>query len=56
MPVQRSRSQKIILNLLQQLQQEIDAQDLYLELRGQGKKIGLAKVYRALKTLHYIKF
>jgi Fur family ferric uptake transcriptional regulator len=52
MPVQRSRSQKIILNLLQQLQQEIDAQDLYLELRGQGKKIGLATVYRALKTLH----
>lgn len=30
----------------------VDAQDLYLELQRQGKKIGLATVYRALKTLH----
>lgn len=52
MPVKQSRSQKIVLNFLKELQQEIDAQDLYLELHRRGKKIGLATVYRALKTLH----
>jgi Fur family transcriptional regulator, ferric uptake regulator len=51
MQVRQAHSQKTVLNLLRQLQQEIDAQDLHLELRRQGKKMGLATVYRALKFL-----
>ncbi|WP_319420554.1 hypothetical protein [Pleurocapsa sp. FMAR1] len=45
MPVKQSRSQKIVLNLLKEFQQEIDAQNLYLELHRRGKKIGLATVF-----------
>ena len=52
MSIRQSRNQKIVLDLLKQLEQEIDAQDLYLELRSRGQKIGLATVYRALKSLH----
>ncbi|MEN9520806.1 MAG: hypothetical protein RLZZ381_3394 [Cyanobacteriota bacterium] len=51
MQVRQAHSQKTVLDLLRQLQQEIDAQDLHLELRRQGKKMGLATVYRALKFL-----
>ena len=51
MQVRQAHSQQTVLNLLRQLQQEIDAQDLHLELRRQGKKMGLATVYRALKFL-----
>lgn len=32
MQVRQAHSQKTVLNLLRQLQQEIDAQDLHLEL------------------------
>ncbi|MGK7938189.1 MAG: Fur family transcriptional regulator [Xenococcaceae cyanobacterium] len=52
MTVRQARSQQTILNLLRELQQEIDAQDLHLELRRRGQKMGLATVYRALKFLH----
>ncbi len=52
MSIRQPRSHKTVFNFLQQLRREIDAQDLYLELQRQGKKIGLATVYRALKTLH----
>ena len=51
MTVRQARSQQTVLNLLRELQQEIDAQDLHLELRRRGKKMGLATVYRALKFL-----
>ena len=52
MTVRQTLSQQNVLNLLRELQQEIDAQDLHLELRRRGKKMGLATVYRALKFLH----
>ena len=52
MPIRQPSSHKTIFNFLKQLRREIDAQDLYLELQRQGKKIGLATVYRALKILH----
>ncbi len=52
MTVRQAHSQQTVLNLLRKLQQEIDAQDLYLELRRRGQKMGLATVYRALKFLH----
>ena len=52
MTVRQARSQQTVLNLLRELQQEIDAQDLHLELRRRGQKMGLATVYRALKFLH----
>ncbi len=51
MTARQARSQQTVLNLLRELQQEIDAQDLHLELRRRGKKMGLATVYRALKFL-----
>lgn len=52
MSIRQPSSHKTIVNFLKQLRREIDAQDLYLELQRRGKKIGLATVYRALKTLH----
>ncbi|MEL6442234.1 MAG: Fur family transcriptional regulator [Cyanobacteria bacterium J06621_8] len=52
MSSQQPSSHKIIFDFLKQFQREIDAQDLHLELRLRGKKLGLATVYRALKTLH----
>ncbi|MDJ0591823.1 MAG: Fur family transcriptional regulator [Pleurocapsa sp. MO_226.B13] len=52
MPIRQPSSHKTVFNFLKELGREIDAQDLYLELQRRGKKIGLATVYRALKTLH----
>ena len=52
MSIRQPISHKTVFDFLKQLRREIDAQDLYLELQRQGKKIGLATVYRALKTLH----
>jgi Fur family transcriptional regulator, ferric uptake regulator len=51
MQVRQAHSQQTVLNLLRQLQQEIDAQDLHLELCRRDQKMGLATVYRALKFL-----
>ncbi len=51
MKARRTRSQEKILQLLQQLQQSLSAQDLYLELRHHNQPIGLATVYRALEAL-----
>jgi Fur family ferric uptake transcriptional regulator len=51
MTVQRTRSQKRILNLLQLLNRELSAQDIYMELRSQNQGMGLATVYRALEAL-----
>ncbi len=48
---QRTRSQQRILKLLQTLNREISAQDLYLELRQSKLNMGLATVYRSLEAL-----
>ncbi|MEA5536351.1 Fur family transcriptional regulator [Crocosphaera sp. XPORK-15E] len=47
-----SKKQQKILEILQQIDSEISAQQLHIELRQQGFKIGLATVYRYLKSLH----
>jgi Fur family transcriptional regulator, ferric uptake regulator len=46
-----TRSQQKVLELLQQLNQAIAAQDIYMQLRHHGQNIGLATVYRALEVL-----
>jgi Fur family ferric uptake transcriptional regulator len=51
MSVRTNTSRDKVLNTLQQLQHEISAQELYLELRNRQKGIGLATVYRVLKSL-----
>ncbi len=51
MKVQRTRSQDKILQLLKQLNQEISAQGLYVELRQAKVPLGLATVYRSLEAL-----
>ncbi|MDR9404453.1 MAG: Fur family transcriptional regulator [Halothece sp. Uz-M2-17] len=51
MTAQRNRSQKQVLNLLQQLNSPVSAQEIYVELRQQEKPLGLATVYRALEAL-----
>ena len=49
--MQRTRSQKRILTLLQSLKCSISAQDLYIELRNREQDMGLATVYRSLEAL-----
>lgn len=51
MKARRTRSQTTILDLLKTLQQEISAQDLYLQLRASKQNMGLATVYRSLEAL-----
>jgi len=51
MTAQRNRSQKRILNLLQQLNSPLSAQQIYVELRQREQALGLATVYRALEAL-----
>jgi Fur family transcriptional regulator, ferric uptake regulator len=51
MTLQRTRSQRKILNLLQTTNQGLSAQDIYIELRKQSQGMGLATVYRALESL-----
>lgn len=51
MKPRRTRNQERIINTLNTLQQEISAQDLYIELRNRGLAMGLATVYRSLETL-----
>lgn len=51
MKVQRTRSQDKIIKLLKQLNREISAQGLYVELRQANIPLGLATVYRALEAL-----
>jgi Fur family ferric uptake transcriptional regulator len=48
-----TKNRQKILALLQQLEGEISAQQLHLELHQQGSRIGLATVYRTLKSLHW---
>lgn len=47
-----TRNHTQILALLEQIQGEISAQQLYLQLRERKSRIGLATVYRVLKSLH----
>jgi Fur family ferric uptake transcriptional regulator len=51
MPEIETNSQERILKLLQQLDGEISAQELYVELRHHNQALALATVYRALKGL-----
>ena len=51
MKVRRTRSQDTVLHLLKQLNREISAQALYIELRQGDVPLGLATVYRALEAL-----
>ena len=51
MKVQRTRSQKKIIQVLQSLKRAISAQDLYIELRNRDQNMGLATVYRSLEAL-----
>ncbi len=51
MNTRRTRSQDRIVEVLQQLQQAISAQALYVELRNRNQSMGLATVYRALEAL-----
>ena len=46
-----TRSQQKVLELLQQLNEAIAAQDIYVQLRHQGQNMGLATVYRSLEAL-----
>jgi len=49
--MKRTRSQENILLTLKALGKPISAQELYIELRNEGKGVGLATVYRALDAL-----
>ena len=51
MKSQLTRSQNTVLKLLKQLNREISAQELYIELRKAKLSLGLATVYRALEAL-----
>jgi len=51
MSIRTNTSREKVLYILQQQDHEISAQELYLELRNQQKSIGLATVYRVLKSL-----
>ncbi|MFB2894133.1 Fur family transcriptional regulator [Aerosakkonemataceae cyanobacterium BLCC-F50] len=51
MKTQHTRSQKRILNFLQNVNRAISAQDIYVELRNQNQGMSLATVYRALEAL-----
>lgn len=51
MKLQLTRSQNTVLKLLKQINREISAQELYIELRKASLPLGLATVYRALEAL-----
>lgn len=51
MKARPTRNQDRILTLLRKLNQEVSAQDLYVELRKQDQAMGLATVYRSLEAL-----
>ena len=54
MKVRRTRSQDKVLQIVKQLNQEISAQALYVELRQADVPLGLATVYRALEALKLV--
>lgn len=48
-----TRSQQAILDLLQERSQPMSAQEIFVELRQDRQRVGLATVYRALDTLRH---
>lgn len=46
-----TRSQKLVLEVLQSQARPLSAQEIFLELRGRAHTVGLATVYRALDVL-----
>ncbi|MFN3361236.1 MAG: Fur family transcriptional regulator [Pseudanabaenaceae cyanobacterium] len=46
-----TKKQTLILNLLQELNEAISAQELHRRLKNRGYSMGLATVYRGLETL-----
>lgn len=51
MAARQASSHERIVTLLKQLDREISAQELYIELRHQNQSLGLATIYRTLKAL-----
>ncbi|MEM6518868.1 MAG: Fur family transcriptional regulator [Cyanobacteria bacterium P01_C01_bin.70] len=51
MKAKLTRSQRWVYELLQSTSTEIRAQDVFTQLKDQGRSLGLATVYRAIKTL-----
>ena len=51
MKAQLTRGQQWVYELLNSTSTEITAQDLYTQLQAQGRSLGLATVYRAIKAL-----
>lgn len=52
MPKPLTKAQRQVLTRLQITATEVSAQQLHRELQAQGFRIGLATVYRTLKSLH----
>ncbi len=46
-----TRGQQWVYELLQSTSTEITAQDIFVQLQAQGRSLGLATVYRAIKAL-----
>lgn len=51
MKAKLTRGQQWVYELLNSTSTEITAQDLYTQLQTQGRSLGLATVYRAIKAL-----
>ena len=51
MKTQLKSSQEQILMLLKQINHAVSAQEIYIALRNQKQSLGLATIYRILKTL-----
>ncbi len=47
----QTRSQRLILDMLEQRSQPMSAQEIFIELRNLGTALGLATVYRSLESL-----
>lgn len=51
MKAKLTRGQQWVYELLNSTSTEMTAQDLYAQLQAQGRSLGLATVYRAIKAL-----
>lgn len=51
MTTRQTRSQKLILQILQRQAQPMSAQELFVEIRNTQQSVGLATVYRSLEAL-----
>lgn len=52
MSIKYTKNQQKVIEVLEQLDTEITAQNLYIKLKENYLKIGLATVYRTLKYFH----